>query len=378
MMTCGRIDARAPPGMTSYRRPAIKGSYGDGRRVRRADLARIVKSAGSDSGSGAIMSEPASQVPSAAVVPSGTGTSARRFPRPAFSSLGLSPGKKARLKRLLYHHGPGGGTLLVLPIDQGLEHGPIDFFDNPASLDPLYQYELARDGRFSAIALHVGLAEKYFHEFAGDVPLILKLNGKTTIPSDAQSFSALTGTVEDAVRLGADAVGYTVYVGSPSQDRDFLQFQEVRAAADRYGMPVIVWAYPRGEAVAKKGGKESLYAIDYAARVALELGADIVKVNYPVASAKDADSPPPYNTLHLSPTDAFRKVVESAGRALVLVSGGEKVGDVDLLTKVRSSMDSGATGIIFGRNLWQRPRAEALSLTRELHAIFREYEQPPA
>jgi fructose-bisphosphate aldolase, class I len=300
-----------------------------------------------------------------------------RHPRPLLSRLGLSPGKKTRLKHLLYDHGPGGGTLLVLPIDQGLEHGPVDFFANPDSLDPQYQYELAREGKFSAIALHIGLAEKYFHEFAGDVPLILKLNGKTGIPSDAQAFSPLTGTVEDAVRLGADAVGYTVYVGSPAQDRDFLQFLEVRRAAERLGMPVVVWAYPRGEAVAKKGGRESLYAVDYAARVALELGADVVKVNYPVASERDAESPPPYNSLHLSPDEAFRKVVESAGRALVLVSGGEKVGDDDLLRKVRSSMDAGATGIIFGRNLWQRSRADALKLTRELHAIFREYAQPP-
>jgi len=297
--------------------------------------------------------------------------------RPALRSLGLGPGKMARLKRLLYGHGPGGGTMLVLPIDQGLEHGPVDFFANPDSLDPRYQYELARDGQFSAIALHIGLAEKYFHEYAGDVPLILKLNGKTGIPSDAQAFSALTGTVEDAVRLGADAVGYTVYVGSPAQDRDFEQFRQVRRDADRLGMPVIVWAYPRGEADSKKGGREGLYAIDYAARVALELGADVVKVNYPVASEKDAESPAPYNSLHLDAEAAFRKVVESAGRALVLVSGGEKVSDAELLAKVRASMHAGATGIIFGRNMWQRPREEALRLTRELHAIFREYAQPP-
>jgi fructose-bisphosphate aldolase, class I len=301
-----------------------------------------------------------------------------RVERPRLRDMGLSPGKRTRLKRLLYDHGPGGGTLLVLPIDQGLEHGPVDFFDNPEALDPLYQYQLAHDGQFSAIALHIGLAEKYGHEFSGTVPLILKLNGKTAIPSDAQSFSSLTGTVEDAVRLGADAVGYTVYVGSPSQDRDFRQFLEVRQDAERLGMPVIVWAYPRGEAVAKKGGKESLYAIDYSARVALELGADVVKLNYPVHSDKDKESPPPYNTLNLSPEAAFRKVVASAGRALVLVSGGEKVGDGDLLAKVRHSMDAGATGIIFGRNLWQRPRDEALTLTRELHAIFREYAQPLA
>ena len=305
------------------------------------------------------------------------GGSPKRATRPALRSLGLAPGKLARLRRLLYTHGPGGGTMLVLPIDQGLEHGPVDFFANPDSLDPRYQYELARDGKFSAIALHIGLAEKYFHEYAGEVPLILKLNGKTAIPPDTQAFSALTGSVEDAVRLGADAVGYTVYVGSPAQDRDFRQLLEVRQEADRFGLPLIVWAYPRGEFVGKRGGRESLYAVDYAARVALELGADIVKVNYPVASEKDAESPPPYNSLHLSPEAAFHKVVQSAGRALVLVSGGEKVPDAELLVKVRSSMDAGATGIIFGRNMWQRPREEALRLTRELHGIFREYAQPP-
>jgi class I fructose-bisphosphate aldolase len=292
--------------------------------------------------------------------------------------MGLAPGKRARLRRLLYDHGPGGGTLLVLPIDQGLEHGPIDFFANPESLDPDYQYRLARDGRFSAIALHIGLAEKYFHQYAGEVPLILKLNGKTAIPPDGAAFSSLTGSVEDAVRLGADAVGYTVYVGSPAQDRDFEQFRSVRAEADRFGMPVIIWAYPRGEFVGNRGGKESLYAIDYAARVALELGADVVKVNYPVRSQKDSESPAPYNTLDLDPEASFRKVVESAGRCLVLVSGGEKVGDPELLEKVEQSMDAGATGIIFGRNLWQRPREDALALTRRLHEIFRKYAQPPS
>jgi len=323
------------------------------------------------------MNEPAVRPPSTEVPgETGRGAGVRRR-RPPLRSLGLSPGKLARLKRLLYAHGPGGGTLLVLPIDQGLEHGPVDFFANPDSLDPSYQYELARDGRFSAIALHIGLAEKYFHEYAGDVPLILKLNGKTAIPSDAHAFSPLTGTVEDAVRLGADAVGYTVYVGSPAQDRDFRQLLEVRQDADRFGLPLVVWAYPRGEAIAKKGGRDGLYAIDYAARVALELGADVVKVNYPTPSEKDAESPAPYNTLHLGPEQGFRKVVESAGRALVLVSGGERISDEALLAKVRASMDAGATGIIFGRNMWQRPREEALRLTRELHAIFREYAQPP-
>jgi class I fructose-bisphosphate aldolase len=292
--------------------------------------------------------------------------------------MGLSPGKRTRLRRLLYEYGPGGGTMLVLPIDQGLEHGPVDFFVNPDALDPDYQYRLARDGKFSAIALHIGLAEKYFHEYAGVVPLILKLNGKTAIPPDTQAFSALTGSVEDAVRLGADAVGYTIYVGSPAQDRDFEQFRQVRTEADRLGMPLIVWAYPRGEFIGKRGGKESLYAVDYAARVALELGADVVKVNFPVRSSKDSESPAPYNTLDLDAEASFRKVVQSAGRSLVLVSGGEKVGDAELLEKVRRSMEAGATGIIFGRNLWQRPHDEALALTKKVHEIFRSFAQPAA
>jgi class I fructose-bisphosphate aldolase len=300
---------------------------------------------------------------------------AARYRRPTLDEMNLSVGKRVRLTRLLYEHGPGGGTLLVLPIDQGLEHGPVDFFQNPEALDPDFQFRLALEGNFSAIALHIGLAQKFLPRYAGRVPLILKINGKTAIPSDAQAFSPLTATVEDAVRLGADAVGYTLYVGSPAQDRDIAQANQVRSDCERFGMPLVIWAYPRGEAVAKKGGRDSLYAIDYAARVAQEIGADVVKLNYPVPSEKDRESPPPYNELELSPEEAFRKVVRSAGRTLVLVSGGEKVGDEQMLTKVRSSMEAGATGIIFGRNLWQRHYPEALAMSREIHRIFREYAQ---
>ena len=293
--------------------------------------------------------------------------------RPTFDEMGLSPGKRARLTRMMYEHGPGGGTLLVLPIDQGLEHGPVDFFANPDSLDPDYEWRLALKGNFSAIALHIGLAQKFMSRYAGTVPLILKINGKTSVPPDTQAFSPLTATVEDAVRLGADAVGYTLYVGSPAQDRDIAQAAQVRADCDRFGMPLIVWAYPRGEAISKKGGKESLYAIEYAARVAEEVGADVVKVNYPVASEKDQEAPAPYNTMKLRPDEAFQRVVHCAGRTLVLVSGGEKVDDQEMLSKVRSSMRAGATGIIFGRNLWQRRYEDALEITRKVHAIFREH-----
>jgi class I fructose-bisphosphate aldolase len=302
--------------------------------------------------------------------------------RPMLEELDLSLGKRTRLHRLLYEHGPGNGTLLFLPIDQGLEHGPIDFFPNPPSSDPDYQCRLARDGGYSGIVFHIGLATKYLKAYAGTVPLVLKLNGKTTIPSDAKAFSAQESSVEDAVRLGADAVGYTLYVGSPSQDRDFVQLGQVRAECERYGMPLIVWSYPRGSAVEAKGGRNSIYAVDYAARIANELGADVVKLNVPkFRDPGNADSPAPYRQLYerwkaLEEDEAYRlaveKVVASAGKTMVLFSGGSKIGDEDLLQKARICVASGATGLIFGRNMWQRPFEEGLAITQRIQEVLRE------
>jgi class I fructose-bisphosphate aldolase len=297
-----------------------------------------------------------------------------RVKRPTLADLNLSTGKRTRLHRLLYKYGPANGTLLMLPIDQGLEHGPRDFFPNPAAKDPSFQLRLAKEGGFSGIVFQIGLAEKYMNDYAGQVPLVLKLNGKTEIPSDKQPISPNIATVEDAVRLGADAVGYTLYVGSPLQADDFGQFREVREDAERYGMPIIVWAYPRGEAIDAKGGRDSLYAVDYAARVANELGADIVKVNVPkIDPEKDAAAPKPYNTLHVSREEAVRMVVESAGRTLVLFSGGEMQGDEDVIEKARIAMAGGATGVIFGRNVWQRPYDEALKLSAQIRDMMREF-----
>ena len=300
--------------------------------------------------------------------------------RPALDGLDLSLGKRTRLHRMLYEHGPGNGTLLLLPIDQGLEHGPVDFFPNPPSADPDYQCRLAKEGGYSGIVFHIGLAQKYMKAYAGEVPLVLKLNGKTGIPSDAEAFSAVEASVEDAVRLGADAVGYTLYVGSPAQDRDFLQLGEVREECDRYGMPLIVWSYPRGAAIGEKGGRDSIYAVDYAARLADELGADIVKLNVPkFRDPRNAESPAPYRQLYeawkeLDENEAYRlavqKVVASAGKTMVLFSGGSKMGDEDLLLKARLCMEAGATGLIFGRNMWQRPFDEGLAITEKVTEIL--------
>jgi class I fructose-bisphosphate aldolase len=282
----------------------------------------------------------------------------------------LSPGKRTRLRRLLFEFGPGSGTLLFLPIDQGIEHGPRDFFPNPASKDPEYQFRFAAEAGYSAIACEIGLASKYYPDYAGQVPLILKLNGKTDVPPANAPISPCNASVEDAVRLGADAVGYTSYVGSPRQEEDFVQLRGVRQDCDRFGMPLIIWAYPRGEAIDKRGGRDSFYAVDYGARIAMEMGADVVKLNMPKFSDKDKDSPAPYNEMDVSQEEAIRHCVESAGRALVVLSGGSKVDDEQLLAQTRMILEAGGSGVIYGRNVWQREWNAGLEIVEQIKEIM--------
>ena len=295
--------------------------------------------------------------------------------RPPLSELGLSAGARVRLHRMLFRHGVGNGSAVFLPYDQGLEHGPRDFFANPASADPRYIVKLAVEGGFNGVALQIGNARKFFWEYAGEVPLLLKLNGKTEIPSDAEAFSPLNATVEDAVRLGADAVGYTLYVGSPAQDRDFEALRRVREDCDRFGMPLVVWAYPRGAAVEAKGGKNSFYAVDYAARTAAELGADVVKVNAPDPTTTKG-VPAAYGG-EFSVQQAADAVVRSAGRSLLLLSGGEKAGDEAMLDKAREGLEAGGLGVIFGRNVWQREHDESLRFVARIRELLEKYPSQP-
>lgn len=294
-------------------------------------------------------------------------------PAPASTCvLPTHPGKRARLWRLLYGHGPGNGSLMVLPLDQGLEHGPTDFFPHPPAADPDYQFRLALEGRYSAIALGIGLAEKYYPPYAGRLPLILKLNGKTNIPDDGDATSPAIAAVEDAVRLGADAVGYTIYVGSPRQDDELRHFRQIRQDCERYGMPLVLWSYPRGSAIDARGGKNSLFAQDYAARVALELGADIVKLHEPEAGGEG--SPAPYATLRESDAARSQRVVRSAGRTMVLFSGGTKNDDDKaVLAKIEFYMRNGAAGVMFGRNMWLREFDHAVALSHAAHKILSKY-----
>lgn len=291
--------------------------------------------------------------------------------RTPIGELGLSTGKKARLQRIIYQFGLKNGTAMFLPYDQGLEHGPRDFFDNPASGDPKYILKLAVEGGFNGVAIQIGTAEKFFWDYAGEVPLILKLNGKTEIPPAGAPRSPLNASVEDAVRLGADAVGYTLYVGSEQQEADFEALAAVRQAARHAGMPLIVWSYPRGNAVDSKGGKDSLYQVDYAARTAAELGADVVKVNFPKSSV--TDGVPKAYARQITEQDGVNAVVRSAVRTPVLLSGGERGGDEEVLDKARMAMEAGALGLIFGRNIWQREHDESLRFVARLRELLEKY-----
>jgi fructose-bisphosphate aldolase, class I len=291
--------------------------------------------------------------------------------RTPIGELGLSTGKKARLHRIIHQFGLKNGTALFLPYDQGLEHGPRDFFENPAARDPKYIVKLAVEGGFNGVALQIGTAEKFFWDYAGEVPLILKLNGRTEIPPAGAPRSPLNASVADAVRLGADAVGYTLYVGSEQQEADFEALARVRQDAHRSGLPLIVWSYPRGEAVDAKGGKDSFYEVDYAARTAAELGADIVKVNFPKGGS--VDGVPKAYARQVADQEAVNAVVASAVRTPVLLSGGEKGGDEEVLDKARMAMEAGALGLIFGRNIWQREHDESLRFVARLRELLEKY-----
>jgi fructose-bisphosphate aldolase, class I len=291
--------------------------------------------------------------------------------RTPIGELGLNTGKKARLHRILHQYGLRNGTALFLPYDQGLEHGPRDFFENPAAGDPRYIIKLAVEGGFNGVAIQIGTAEKFFWDYAGEVPLLLKLNGRTEIPPANAPRSPLNANVEDAVRLGADAVGYTLYVGSEQQEADFEAFAQVRRDAHRFGLPLVVWSYPRGSSVDAKGGKNSFFAVDYAARTASELGADVVKVNFP--DPKAAQGVPKQYAGQFGEQDAVNAVVRSAGRTPVLLSGGEKGGDAEVFEKARMAMEAGALGLIFGRNVWQREHDESLRFVAKLRELLEKY-----
>lgn len=236
------------------------------------------------------------------------------------------------------------GRVLILAMDQGLEHGPSDF--DSRNINPEYVLDIASRGGFTGLALQKGIAKHYKECWSGKVPLVLKLNGRTNIVPKEEIYSSQVASVKEAVKLGADAIGYTLYVGSPREADLFRDFGKVQEEAEDYGLPCIVWAYPRGKHVKDE---KSADVISYAARVALELGADIVKVNYPGS------------------VEGMRKVVAAAGRCKVISAGGSKQTDAEFLAKVKDVIASGGAGLAVGRNVWQNENP--MKITEEIKKI---------
>ncbi|MBL4694091.1 fructose-bisphosphate aldolase [Candidatus Gracilibacteria bacterium] len=295
-----------------------------------------------------------------------------------FRQNNYSSGEMARMAQLVR----ASGTSMILPYDQFIEHDNRHAETESGAASPDYICKLAEEGGYNAVAIHYGVAKRHWTKLAGKVPLILKLNGKTSIPDQSLPLSVHTSFVEDAVKMGACAVGYTMYYGSPRQDEDMPQLAAVREECDRFGMPLVIWAYPRGKAVDSKGGKECSYLIESATRMAMEMGATVIKANLPEANPEvvNNDDVPQYyrdvekQLLALSPKEQkwerARRVVEAAQGVPVLFSGGSKIGDDDLYENAQACVDAGAFGFIFGRNMWKRENKSALKLTKDFQKML--------
>lgn len=293
-----------------------------------------------------------------------------------------SPGELSRLRQIVRK----SGTTLILPYDQFIEHDNRHVDPNPKAADPDYICKLAEEGGYNAVAIHYGLAKRYWTKLAGSVPLLLKINGKTSIPDQSRPLSVPTAFVEDAVRLGAMGVGYTMYYGSPRQDEDLPQLALVREECDRYGMPLVVWAYPRGTDVEAKGGKDCSYMVESAVRMAVEMGASVIKANLPVPTKVedyfDNSGVPGYykdvekKLLGLPPKEQkwerAKRVVEAAQGVPVLFSGGSEIGDEDLFENAQACIDAGCFGFIFGRNMWKRDLNHAMGITGKFQKMLDE------
>ena len=230
------------------------------------------------------------------------------------------------------------GKLLVLAMDHGLEHGPVDFEPVPETIDPTTVFDIATHDAVTSIAVQKGVAETYYPSYEDDVALVAKLNGATNLRL-GEPVSPKNMTVDYAAELGADAVGYTLYPGSNHEPEMFEEFRAVQERAREYDLPVVLWSYPRGQGV-KNDTKADVIA--YAARIALELGADVTKIKPPGSR------------------EAMAWATRAAGEVDVLVSGGSKTDERAFLETVRSTLDAGGTGLAVGRNVWQREDPERM------------------
>lgn len=290
---------------------------------------------------------------------------------------GENPGVLTNLYRLLNHGRLGGtGYMIILPVDQGFEHGPgRSFAPNPPAYDPLYHFQLAIDAGLSAYASLLGFLEAGAAEFAGQVPLILKLNSHDLLHPEQEPLSAQTASVRDALRLGCVAIGYTIYPGTAERRLQYEQFRELAEEAKSAGLAVVVWAYPRGDGINKEG-RTALDVVAYAVHIAAQLGAHIIKTKLPTENLVLEDARKVYKEEHIAldtPSERVRYVVQSAfnGRRIVIFSGGAKTEEGTILDEVRAIRDGGGFGSIIGRNSFQRDRTAALSLLDQMIRVYR-------
>lgn len=288
-----------------------------------------------------------------------------------------NPGIRANLARMLNHGTLAGtGKLVILPVDQGFEHGPVRSFQpNPDGYDPDYHVSLAIDAGCNAYAAPLGFIEAVADRYAGQIPLILKMNNSDTLAKVDQPASAVTASVKDAVRLGCSAIGYTIYPGSGLRNVMYEDLREIILEAKDHGLPSIVWAYPRGAGLSKEG-EQAVDVTAYAAQIAAQLGAHIIKVKpphdhieQPAAKAVFEKFNIPTKTL----SDRVRHCVQAAfnGKRILIFSGGEAKDTPALLEEIRELAKGGAFGSIMGRNAFQRPKAEAVKLLNDVMEIFK-------
>jgi fructose-bisphosphate aldolase, class I len=287
-----------------------------------------------------------------------------------------SPGIKANLARILTHGRLGGtGKMIILPVDQGFEHGPArSFAINEPAYDPHYHYQIAIDAGLNAYAAPLGMLEAGADTFAGQIPTILKLNSSNSWATGVNS--AVTGSVDDALRLGCSAIGFTIYPGSDDCFDMMEEFKELALEAKSVGLATVLWSYPRGGNL-PKSGELALDVGAYAAHMAALLGAHIIKVKLPSDHIEQADAKKAYEGFDSS-TQAKRvaHVVKSCfnGRRLVVFSGGAAKGADAVYQDARDIRDGGGNGSIIGRNTFQRPRDEALAMLDKLVRIYKDEE----
>ena len=286
-------------------------------------------------------------------------------------------GTRTNLARMLNHGRLGGtGRLVILPVDQGFEHGPArSFAVNPGGYDPTYHFQLAIDAGCNAYAAPLGFLEAGAAEFAGDIPLILKMNNHDVLNDEKDPLSAVTASVKDALRLGCVAAGFTIYPGSANAQAMYQQCREMIAECKANGLAAVVWSYPRGTSLSKQG-ETAIDVVAYAAQIAAQLGAHVIKVKPPTQHIEQAEAKKAYEKAAVpisTLAERVRHVVQSAfaGRRIVIFSGGAtNENDEALYEEYRAIRDGGGFGSIIGRNSFQRPKPRALEFLSTVMKIY--------